>query len=163
MSIKPPPHRSPSLSQRKKIRLAPEAYLNPASTFNVTLAANSRKRLFDDPAFNSQILSLLKSLARRDGVRIKMYCLMPTHLHLLAQPGRRSLIDFIAEFKKKTADLGRAMRGIERLWQSSFFDHRLRSSESEAEQAEYIRMNPLQAGLVEHPDDWPWTGSVDAP
>lgn len=35
-----------------------------------------------------------------------------------------------------------------RRWQRDFFDHRLRSIESAAEKAQYIRMNPVRAGLV---------------
>jgi REP element-mobilizing transposase RayT len=62
-------------------------------------------------------------------------------------------------FKQATQQL--ALRdGIGKLWQRSFFDHRVRSNESEAETIEYIRMNPVRARLVEHQDDWPWTGSV---
>ncbi len=86
---------------------------------------------------------------------------MPTHLHLLISPGEKSVIDFLAEFKKKTSDLARERRGIKQLWQRSFFDHRVRSNEREVEQWEYIRANPVRAGLVEYPDDWPWTGSVE--
>ena len=86
---------------------------------------------------------------------------MPTHLHAMMQPGQRLLVDFVGEFKKKTADLARETRGITKLWQRSFFDHRLRSNESEIEQCEYIRMNPVRAGLVDRPDDWLWTGSVE--
>jgi REP-associated tyrosine transposase len=150
-----------ALPKRKKIRLAPEAYRNSSSTFNITIDANKGQEFFNDHAFNDHVVFLLRTLAERDGVRIKIYCLMPTHLHLLIQPGRRSLVDCIADFKKVSAAAARRMRRIENLWQRSFFDHRLRSNESEIEQLEYIRMNPVQAGLVEHPDTWPWTGSVN--
>jgi len=59
---------------------------------------------------------------------------MQTHLHMLIQPGLKSVVDFIGEFKKKSSGLARETRDIKRLWQRSFFDHRLRSYESEAEQ-----------------------------
>jgi putative transposase len=41
-------------------------------------------------------------------------------------------------------------------WQTGFFDHRLRTKESFAEKAAYIRNNPVRAGLVKQPKDWPW-------
>ena len=41
-------------------------------------------------------------------------------------------------------------------WQAGFFDHVLRSDESRSEKWEYIRMNPVRAGLVEEADDWPY-------
>jgi uncharacterized membrane protein len=40
--------------------------------------------------------------------------------------------------------------------QRDFFDHRLRGIESAAEKAQYIRMNPVRAGLVTNPQDWPY-------
>lgn len=150
----------PPLPKRKYIRLPREAYANPASTFNITIDALDRRHHFDIPAFNDEVIAILRGLALTQRCPVKIYCLMPTHLHLMVRPGGRNLIDFIAQFKKQTADLARGTRGIQQLWQRSFYDHRLRSNESEVEQWEYIRMNPVRAGLVEHPDDWPWTGSV---
>ena len=41
-------------------------------------------------------------------------------------------------------------------WQRGFFDHRLRGCESAAEKTKYIRMNPVRAGLVSDPQDWPY-------
>jgi len=149
------------LPKRKCIRLPREAYANPASTFNITIDALERRRYFAVRTFNDEVVAILRRLAVMYGTPIKIYCLMPTHLHMLINPGVRSLIDVIAEFKKETGDLARETRRIEDLWQRSFFDHRLRSNESLAEQYEHIRMNPVRAGLVKHPDDWPWTGSVE--
>jgi hypothetical protein len=37
-----------------------------------------------------------------------------------------------------------------------FFDHRVRSEESLEEKACYIRLNPVRAGLITCPDDWPY-------
>jgi hypothetical protein len=45
-------------------------------------------------------------------------------------------------------------------WQEGFFDHLIRCSESYAEKWEYVRQNPVRAGLVQDADDWPWQGEV---
>ena len=149
------------LPKRKYIRLPLSAYANPASKFNITLKAFEKRAYFDVPEFNDEVVAELRRLAVAYHCPIKIYCLMPTHLHMMLSPGLRTAVDFIGEFKKKTSDLACATRGIEQLWQRSFFDHRLRSSESEVEQCDYIRLNPVRARLVVHPDDWPWTGSVE--
>jgi hypothetical protein len=39
------------------------------------------------------------------------------------------------------------------LWQPGFFDHILRSDESYAEKWNYVRDNPVRAGLVDRADD----------
>jgi len=159
-SAKPGAQRAP-LPRRKCIRLPLEAYADRWSTFNITIDAVERRRYFSVDTFNDEVVACLRRLAELYRTPIKVYCLMPTHLHMIANPGVKSLIGVIAEFKKKTGDLARETRLIPELWQRSFFDHRVRSDESLAEQCEYIRMNPVRAGLVKHPGDWPWTGSVE--
>lgn len=161
MIQKDSPNEKPSWPERKRIRLPLWEYANPASVFNLTIDAEQRERYFAEPQFNDEVVAVLRGEAVRCGCPIRIYCLMPTHLHMLARPGSRSLIEFVGGFKKKTAGLARETRRIEKLWQRSFFDHQLRSYESELDQYEYIRMNPVRAGLVDHPDDWRWTGSVD--
>lgn len=161
MVQKDPEDAKPPLPKRKRIRLPLWEYANPSSLFNLTIDAERRQRYFVDPRFNDEVVAMLRGEALRFGCPIRIFCLMPTHLHLLARPGSRSLIEFLGAFKKKTANLARETQKIEKLWQRSFFDHQLRSYESEIEQYEYIRMNPVRAGLVDHPDDWRWTGSVE--
>jgi hypothetical protein len=44
-------------------------------------------------------------------------------------------------------------------WQQGFFDHRLRNNERGEQlpaKADYIRRNPVAAGLCERVEDWPW-------
>ena len=80
------------------------------------------------------------------------YMLMPDHVHLIisiAPNSDTTLGAWVKAFKAVVAN--RAFK-----WQSGFFDHVLRSDESRAEKWEYIRMNPVRAGLVRHPDDWPF-------
>ena len=46
-------------------------------------------------------------------------------------------------------------------WQTGFFDHVLRSGESYGEKWEYVRMNPVRAGLVLRPEEWPYAGEIE--
>jgi putative transposase len=75
--------------------------------------------------------------------------LMPDHLHaLVAFPVEEEMKRVVANFKELTAKWA----GVE--WQPNFFDHRLRSDESFAEKAHYIRMNPVRGGLVTRAEEW---------
>jgi len=40
------------------------------------------------------------------------------------------------------------------------FHHRLRGGESYAQKWQYVRENPVRAGLVTRPEDWPYFGRV---
>ena len=46
------------------------------------------------------------------------------------------------------------------LWQPGFFDHVLRNDESYSQKWEYVRENPVRAGLVVRADEWPYQGEL---
>jgi REP-associated tyrosine transposase len=45
-------------------------------------------------------------------------------------------------------------------WQEGFFDHVLRSQESYSQKWDYVRMNPVRAGLCQTPEEWPYQGEI---
>jgi hypothetical protein len=45
-------------------------------------------------------------------------------------------------------------------WQEGFFDHLLRSGDSYGEKWEYVRLNPVRAGLSKSPEEWPYQGEI---
>jgi putative transposase len=76
---------------------------------------------------------------------------MPDHVHLVLNfPPETRMEAAICEWKGWLAKKYR----IE--WQLDFFDHRLRGGESGEAKFQYILHNPVRAGLVGKPDDWPW-------
>lgn len=78
---------------------------------------------------------------------------MPDHLHaLLSFPKAENLGTAIRMWK------GYQTKQLKIEWQEGFFDHRVRSDESTEEKRQYILMNPVRAGLVARPEDWPYVG-----
>jgi len=76
---------------------------------------------------------------------------MPDHFHaLMGFPGELSMRQVVRGIRSWLA----RQAGIR--WQRDFFDHRLGGWESAVEKAAYIRLNPVRAGFVERPDDWPY-------
>ena len=51
-------------------------------------------------------------------------------------------------------------RSIAANMQRGFFDHLLRSAESYGQKWNYVRENPVRAGLVEKAEDWPYAGEI---
>jgi len=75
---------------------------------------------------------------------------MPDHLHaIVAVTSSGQLAETVRGWKRYTA----RAQGLR--WQRDFFDHRLRAGENLELKARYIRENPLRAGLVARPEDWP--------
>ncbi len=45
-------------------------------------------------------------------------------------------------------------------WQDGFHDHKFRTPESETRKWEYVCLNPVRAGLVKRPEEWPFGGEI---
>jgi hypothetical protein len=46
------------------------------------------------------------------------------------------------------------------IWERGFFDHVIRNAENYARKWEYVRQNPVRAGLVERVEEWPYQGEI---
>ena len=52
------------------------------------------------------------------------------------------------------------VQGSQPLLQRGFFDHLIRNTESYAQKWDYVRENPVRAGLVSRREDWPFQGEI---
>jgi putative transposase len=81
---------------------------------------------------------------------------MPEHVHLLlSEPERRTLAQAIQALKVSVAKKISQQR--EPFWQKRYYDHNVRNYESFVGKLRYIHRNPVARGLVERPEDWPWS------
>ena len=95
-------------------------------------------------------------------VAVGRYVIMPDHVHLFVAfpPTGITLSKWV---KSLRTILGKELLRVgfqKPHWQEGFFDHLLRSAESYAEKWDYVRMNPVRAGLCEKPEDWPFQGEI---
>ena len=104
---------------------------------------------------NDKTFAALRDIAVRPAMwRIVAGVIMPDHVHLLAAPAERD-----AAVGALSATVKRAIRRSLQpkwQWQPGCFDRLLRSDESADEKWNYIRDNPVRAGLVKHWSDWPY-------
>ncbi len=95
------------------------------------------------------------------GIAVGRYVILPDHLHLfVALPGERTLGNWIGALKRALARQLPATASRDPIWQRGFFDHVLRSSESYSEKWNYVKENPVRAGLVASAADWPYSGEI---
>ena len=78
------------------------------------------------------------------------HVVMPSHLHLFLEVGEGTLKRSLERFKDWTAHRAARIMGLEgaRFWQREWFDHWARTPDEEDRICEYIRRNPVRAGLV---------------
>ncbi len=88
------------------------------------------------------------------------YVIMPDHLHLFCAPRdeTHSIEHWITFWKRS---FRRSLGAAAPRFQAHGFPHRLRQSESYADKWNYVRLNPVRAGLVTHSDDWPFQGELN--
>jgi putative transposase len=78
----------------------------------------------------------------------------PVH-HLLNEPPRILLAQFLKGIKQITS---RKLRGPrEKFWQARCYGDNVHGERARSEVIRYIHRNPVVRGLVEKPEDWPWS------
>lgn len=93
-------------------------------------------------------------------IAVGRYVIMPDHVHLFVRgPDDFQLSSWVGMLKQALAKLI-ALTTMSAVWQRGFFDHLLRSDESYAQKWNYVRENPVRAGLVTNADDWPYAGEI---
>jgi putative transposase len=110
--------------------------------FFLTFCTLHRRAILDNNRVHEKFRSYC-TVALDHNVAVGRYVIMPDHIHLFVQGDQKF-------------DLGIWIRGLKRIvsperdcLQPGFFDHLLRSEESYAQKWEYVRENPVRAGLVE--------------
>ena len=87
---------------------------------------------------------------------------MPDHFHALVVgvSDSSNLLAFLRIYKQVTSywwkQNGRHRKG---LWQTSFYDRVLREEDPNEGVIRYLLMNPVRAGIVEDPRQYPYLGA----
>ena len=99
--------------------------------------------------------------AQAHTIAVGQYMIMPDHIHCFIRIGRDGRIGLaVKALKRSITKVVHSTQADVRVWQEGFFDHVLRSAESYSEKWEYVRANPVRAGLVKHVEEWPFQGEV---
>ena len=126
----------------------------------LTINCADRRPILADAARARIVIETFTDYATRHRYGLLLYTVMPDHLHaiVVASDAGSGLSKFINHWKTWCTHKLREA-GVEgAIWQKEFFDHRIRSETSLTEKSEYVAHNPVRAGLVERPEDWPHTG-----
>ena len=85
---------------------------------------------------------------------------MPDHMHLvtLGLTGTSDTFEFVRIAKQRTSfEFKRRRHAM--LWQPGWHDRIIRPRDGIADFVRYVVENPVRAGLVADPTDYPYTGS----
>jgi REP element-mobilizing transposase RayT len=110
------------------------------------------------PAERDLLLYLLSAQRIRDRFLLFGYVVMPDHVHLLLAPREQSVIRIMRDLKSKSGfEIARRRCKAGPLWQERYFDNIIRRVHHFWEKLEYMHQNPVEAKLVQQPEDWEWS------
>lgn len=124
----------------------------PDAPHHVVQRVRSGLMLFASDADYAEYRDIL--LRNLRGVRLVAACLLPDHVHLIAIP---QTTEALARMMGETRRLFARYKGLgpQGLWRGRFQSCPLDESHAAAALA-YVNFNPVRAGLVEDPAQWPW-------
>jgi putative transposase len=141
----------------------------------LTVCTNKRERWLAQASVQRALHDIWENTAT--AWLVSDYLLMPDHLHLFCAPNdlKFSIERWMGFWKDQFAktvgtrcgasggDAAPPCQGTQNVigtFQRGGFHHRLRDGESYHEKWLYVQENPLRAGLVANPGDWPYQGHV---
>jgi len=141
-----------ALPKRKRLSHQVPPWVAEGATFFITVNCLPRGgNQLTVPAMAAGLAESVFVRGERGNWWSKLLLFMPDHVHtLMVFAPDRLMLRVISDWKRYTA------RHLGIRWQRDFFDHRIRTEESLAEKWDYIFHNPVRAGLVGRPEEWPY-------
>ena len=139
----------------------PPHLFRPDAMYMVTASTQGRQPLMAEAGRRRLLCLTLFEQACRLGWRLATWAVLPNHYHFLAQAPQdpRTLHALIRSIHSVT---GKALNRLDaspgrRVWQN-YWDTCVTSEASYIARLHYIGMNPVRHGLVERPEDNPYSG-----
>ena len=132
----------------------------PNYPHHVTQRGVRRQTTFFDDLDYATYLRLAARLLEETSLEVWAYCLMPNHIHAVVIPrSEDSLATFFGPLHKLYAQhTNQRYEWTGHLWQARFFSVPMDESHALAA-LRYVEMNPCRSGLVDRPQDWPWSSA----
>jgi putative transposase len=124
-----------------------------------TVVVQDRRALLNTDHAHHVLREIWERSAECNGWFVGDYILMPDHVHLFARASRQSdpIRGWIKMWKSVSS---RRLAADGSVWQRDYFDRFLRHGDDYTEKWTHVEANPVRAGLVEHPHDWPYRGRI---
>ena len=138
----------------------------------ITFSVTRRRRLLDLDQPKRFVLGVLNHLLIAMDARCAGFVLMPDHVHALVWlPQPEDLPRFLHGWKRmssfrirqwyaeKAANYFSGFGSGERFWQPKSYVFHVYSERKLREQLDYLHLNPVRAGLVQHAEEWKWSSA----
>jgi len=132
----------------------------PHIPHHIIQRGNRRQKTFFTPQDYKYYIDLLAEWSEKCSLKIWAYCLMNNHVHFIAVPSKtdslRLAISEVHERYTRRINFRNGWKG--HLWQGRFLSYPMDDNHL-LHAARYIELNPVAAGMVRNPEQYPWSSA----
>ncbi|MHC1679619.1 MAG: transposase [Candidatus Cryosericum sp.] len=139
------------MSRKARIRV-------PDGVYHVTTHGDGDMMIFEGPSEKWRLLDLLADTAKELDWAMYAWCVMGNHYHFLLKAPDDNLSEGMHHINMTYGEwynMSRERHG--HVFQDRFFSILITQDSHLLEAARYVVLNPLRAGLVPSPEEWPWS------
>jgi putative transposase len=130
----------------------------PGAVYHVTARGDRRESIFADDEDRRALLGVVEQGLERFDALVLAYCLMGNHYHFVLQTRRANLSLLMRHVNGVYSQRFNRRHGVVgHLLQGRFKAILVDRDAYLLEVCRYVELNPVRAGLVDAPADWPWS------
>lgn len=130
-------------------------------TFFVSSATWQRRLILQSNPLCDLLLDVIRENRSKQRLQVHEFVFMPDHVHLILTPAPLVSLEKAMQFIKGGFSY-RAKKEMNfnfEIWQKGYNEHRIGDGDEYAQHVEYVWMNPVEAGLVEQPEEYPYSSA----
>lgn len=130
-------------------------------TFFISTATWERRSILQSNLLCDLLLDVLRENRARERFQLHEFVFMRDHVHLILTPSSPVPLEKAIQFIKGGFSF-RAKREMNfngEIWEKGYKEQRIKDARDYAEKAAYIGMNPVKAGYVECPEQFPYSSA----
>ncbi len=150
----------------------PRRYCGSNELHFITCSCYHRQSWLASPRRRDLFVTVFEQVRQRYGLVVVGYVVMPNHIHLLiSEPEKRDPSRVMQAIKQGSSRrVLKALRrrqvaaqqelfalGAEHVRQRRFYDFNVWTARKRIEKLRYMHQNPVVRGLVQEPEQWPWS------
>jgi len=130
----------------------------PGALYHVTSRGDNKSRIFFNDRDRNKFLSIYSEICNRLQWGTYAWCLMGNHFHFVVETPEPNLSEGMRVLNGTyTQYINRTHGRTGHLFQGRFHAILVDRNPYLLEVIRYVVLNPVRAGLVAYPQDWPWS------
>jgi REP element-mobilizing transposase RayT len=126
--------------------------------FHIATRSSAKRAIFPTDGDRDELLRLVQVAFRKYGVACHAYCVLTTHFHVLVTPQEDNLSRAMQWLNSRYAEGFNAGYGVHgHVVGARYSSTHVASDAHLLHLMAYLAYNPIEAGLCQRPEDWPWS------